>query len=185
MAGVLAFTPTADGVYIVGVETTLKLITLDADKFNAYLISDGLPHIYALRAKEKALDQPGKERYSKSPKALVKVGDGNAGDPCREVGLPLEVIPLQNPFGRKIGDALKVKVHFGGKPLADAHLGWSHPGDGESPAGTARTDAEGEALIPVAKAGPMTIRLTHMTRPKAEDYEWESFWTTLTFRIAD
>jgi hypothetical protein len=29
----------------------------------------------------------------------------------------------------------------------------------------------------------MTIRLTHMTRPKTAEYEWESFWTTLTFRV--
>lgn len=185
LAGLLPFTPSADGVYIVAVETSPKLITLEADKFNAYLVSDGLPHIYALRAKEKSLDQPGTERYSKSPKALIRVGDGKAGDPCREVGLPLEIIPLQSPFERKIGHALKVKVHFRGKPLADANLGWSHPGDGESPAGTVRTNPKGEALIPIAKPGPMTIRLTHMTRPKHKDYEWESFWTTLTFQIAE
>jgi hypothetical protein len=29
----------------------------------------------------------------------------------------------------------------------------------------------------------MTLRLTHMTRPKTKDFEWESFWTTLTFRV--
>ena len=40
LAGLLPFTPATDGVYIVGVETTPKLITLDADKFNAYLVSD-------------------------------------------------------------------------------------------------------------------------------------------------
>lgn len=185
LTGVLPFTPAKVGVYIVAVETTPKLITLDADKFNAYLVSDGLAHIYALRAKEKSLDQPGKERYSKSPKALLQVGEGKAGDPCRMVGLPLEIVPVQNPFERKTGDVLKVKVLFHGKPLAEANLGWSHPGDGESPAGTARTNAKGEALIPIAKTGLMTIRLTHMTRPKHADYEWESFWTTLTFRIPD
>ncbi len=185
LTGLLPFTPAKAGVYIVAVETVPKLIALDADKFNAYLVSDGLAHIYGLRAKEKSLDQPGKERYSKSPKVLLQVGEGKAGDPCRSVGLPLEIVPVQNPFERKIGDALRVKVLFHRKPLADANLGWAHPGDGESPAGTARTNAEGEALIPIAKTGLMTIRLTHMTRPKHADYEWESFWTTLTFRIPD
>ena len=183
--GVLSFGPAGDGVYIVAVETTPKLIELDADKFNAYLVSDGLSHIYALRAKEKSLDQPGKERYSKSPKALVRVGDGKAGDPCRAVGQPLEIVPAQSPFDRKVGDTLKVNVLFRGKPLAEANLGWAHPGDGESPAGTVRTNGKGDALIPIAKAGLMAIRLTHMTRPKDKDYEWESFWTTLTFRIPE
>ena len=185
--GVLSFAPTGDGVYIVAVETTPKFIELDAEKFNAYLVSDGLSNIYALRAKEKSLDQPGKERYSKSPKALVGVGDGDgeAGDPCRAVGLPLEIVPVQSPFDRKVGDTLKVNVLFRGKPLAEANLGWAHPGDGESPAGTVRTNTKGEALIPIAKAGLIAIRLTHMTRPKDKDFEWESFWTTLTFRIPD
>ena len=48
-----------------------------------------------------------------------------------------------------------------------------------------RTNGKGDALIPIAKAGLMAIRLTHMTRPKDKDYEWESFWTTLTFRIPE
>ncbi|MFO0824785.1 MAG: hypothetical protein U0792_16985 [Gemmataceae bacterium] len=58
-------------------------------------------------------------------------------------------------------------------------------GGGEDPAGTARTDAKGETLIPLARPGLMTVRLTHMTCPKAKDYEWESFWTTLTFRLPE
>ena len=184
LAGLLPFTPAAAGVHVIAVETTPKIITLEADAFNAYLVGDGLEHVYRLRAKEKTLGEAGRERYSKFPKALVRVGDGKAGDPCRAVGLPLEIVPTQDPFGRKVGDTLKVKVLFRGKPLADANLGWMHPGD-ETPAGTVRTDSKGEALVPVAKTGLMSIRLTHMTRPKDKDFEWESFWTTLTFHIPD
>jgi hypothetical protein len=65
----------------------------------------------------------------------------------------------------------------------DFRVGWQHPGDGETARGTVRADAKGEALVPVAVAGLMTIRLTRMTRPRASDYEWESFWTTLTFLV--
>ena len=76
-----------------------------------------------------------------------------------------------------------MKVLFQGKPLDQANLGWHRPGDGDTPAGTVRTNAKGEALIPITEAGLITIRLTHMTRPKTAEYEWESFWTTLTWRI--
>lgn len=184
-SGLLRFEPDAAGVYVVAVETRPRVITLQADAFNAYLVSDGLPHIYQLRAKEKTLDKPARERYRKSPKALVRVGDGGKGDPCRVVGLPLEIVPLRDPFALKLGETLKVRVLFGGKPLPDANLGWDVPGDGESPSGTVRTDRAGEALVPIARTGLMTIRLTHMTRPKTDEYEWESIWTTLTFRIPD
>jgi hypothetical protein len=182
-SGLLRFTPDRPGVHTVAVETQAKVLALSADAFNAYLVSDGLPHVYRLRAREKTLDRPARERYSKSVKALLRVGTGGGGDPCRAVGLPLEVVPLRDPFGLRPGEALPVRVLFRGKPLAEANLGWQHPGDGDTARGTVRSDARGEALVPVARAGLMTIRLTHMTRPRTPDYEWESFWTTLTFRV--
>lgn len=185
VSGLMTFTSEKPGLYVVAVRTKPRVLTLEADKFNAYLVSDGLPHIYLLRAKEGTLHQPGKERYSKSPKVLVRVGTGGLHDPTRPVGLPLEIVPLADPFARKPGEALPVRVLFDGKPLAEANLGWDHPGDGDAPSGTVRTDAKGEALIPVTRAGLMTIRLTHMTRPKTAEYEWESFWTTLTWTVPE
>jgi uncharacterized GH25 family protein len=181
-SGLVEFTPAKPGVYVAVVETEPKLITLKAQAFNDYLISDGMPHIYLLRARENMLDQPGKERYSKYVKALIAVGDG-AGDPCRALGMTLEIVPLRDPLKVKVGETLPVRVLFQGKALAEANVGWQHPGDGETARGYVRADAKGEALIPVAKTGLMTMRLTHMTRPKTADYEWESYWTTLTFRV--
>lgn len=183
LSGLMQFTPNTPGVHIVSVVTRPRIIQLEADKFNAYLVSDGLPHIYLLRSKEKSLDKPGVERYSKSPKLLLKIGEGK-GDPCKPLDLPLEIVPLRDPFKSKVGDTLPVRVLLQGKALADANLGWDWPDEsGERPRGTARTDAKGEALIPLARGGLFTIRLTHMTRPKAADYEWESFWTTVTFEV--
>jgi lysophospholipase L1-like esterase len=185
LSGLVEFTPAQTGVYVLAVETKPRLITLAAGKFNDYLVADGLPHIYRLRAREKTLDQPGRERYSKYVKALVRVGDGRAGDPCRVAGLTLEIVPQRDPFAVRPGQALPVRVLFRGKPLAEANVGWQRPGDGAMARGYVRTDAHGEALIPIAGAGLMTIRLTHMTRPKAADHEWESFWATLTFHVPD
>jgi uncharacterized GH25 family protein len=184
-SGLLRFVPEHAGLHVVAVETQAKVISLEADKFNEYLVADGLPHIYRLRAKEQTLDQPARERYSKFPKALIQVGDAGAGDAAKALGLTLEIVPLANPFGLKPGDTLRVRVLFRNQPLADANLGWDHPDDGEPPSGTVRTDSRGEALVPIAHTGLMAIRLTHMTRPKQADYEWESFWTTLTFRVPD
>jgi uncharacterized GH25 family protein len=179
----LEFEPPQPGIHVIAVETTPKVLELDADRFNEYLVTDGLPHIFRLRAKEKSLNQPSRERYQKSPKALVAVGGNTAGAWDKVLGLPLEIEPMQNPFERKPGDTLRVRVLFKQNPLAGANLGWQRPGDGDTPIGYVRTDSRGEALIPIEKSGLMTIRLTHMTRPKTAEYEWESFWTTLTFRV--
>src|SRR5262249_49127775 len=64
-SGLLRFEPKHPGVYVAVVETQPRLIKLSAEKFNAYLVSDGLPHIYLLRSQEKTLDRPATERYSK------------------------------------------------------------------------------------------------------------------------
>lgn len=183
LVSLLRFDPTQPGVHVLAVETTPKIIELPADRFNEYLVTDGLPHIFRLRANEKILDKPGIERYRKSPKALIAVGDSKKGAWDKVLGLPLEIVPMQNPFLVKAGDTLRVKVLFQEKPLGQANLGWHRPGDGDTPGGTVRTNAKGEALIPISESGLITIRLTHMTRPKAADHEWESFWTTLTWRI--
>lgn len=173
----------APGINVIAVATTPRILELEADRFNEYLVTDGMPHIFRLRVKEKTLNQPAKERYRKSPTALVRIGNGAAGEWNKPLDLPLQIVPLQNPFECKAGDTLRVRVYFQKESLQGANLGWHRPGDGDTPGGTVRTDAKGEALIPIADAGLMTIRLTHMTRPKMPDYEWESFWTTLTFRI--
>jgi hypothetical protein len=182
-SGLLQLTPTKSGYYVGAVRTAPKLIQLDAAAFNEYLVTDGLLSIYRLRHREKTLDQPGRERYSKSPKFLMRLGAEEAGDPRAVLDLPLEIVPLQNPFRLATPCTLGIRVLFEGKPLADATVGWQRPGDGATPRGSVRTDAKGEALVPITGPGLMTVRLTHMTRPKKEDYEWESFWTSLTFRI--
>jgi hypothetical protein len=55
-SGLVRFEPGKPGIYVLAVETRPKLITLGADAFNTYLVSDGLAHIYRLRAREKTLD---------------------------------------------------------------------------------------------------------------------------------
>lgn len=188
-AGLLEFTPTEPGCHLLAVRTRPRVLELSADDFNSYLVADGLPHVFLQRAKDGTLRQPGRERYSKSPKLLLRVGQPLAdpaqpgGDPCRRLDLPLEITPLENPFAKMPGTALAVEVRFQGKPLAEANLGWDYPGPEPAPRGTVRTNAEGQALVPLARSGWMSIRLTHMTQPKTAEYEWESFWTSLTFEV--
>ncbi len=183
-SGLLRFQAAKPGVYVAAVQTQPRLLKLSAADFNAYLVADGLPHVYRQRVKDGTLDKPAVERYSKSPKVLVQVGQGGGGDPCRVLGLPLEIVPLRSPFALKPGEALPVRVLFQGKPLSEANVGWQGPGDGTA-RGYVRTDTHGAALVPVARPGLLTLRLTHMTRPNTPDYEWESFWTTLTFRVPE
>jgi hypothetical protein len=159
-------------------------IELEAEKFNDYLLHDGLGHVFATRMDDQELDQAATERYSKYTKALVSVGESSEGGAERKIlGQKLEILLLQNPFAIRTGDTLWAQVLFEGKPLDGANLCWDHPGNGEAFSGQTWTDGEGKALVPVARSGLMTLRLVHMTRPRTDEYEWESFWASFTFRI--
>ena len=99
------------------------------------------------------------------------------------MGLPVEIVPKVNPYKLKKGNNLEVTVLFQRKPLPDAEIAWSYPGIGEGFAGSKKTDAQGQASIPLEKEGPYVIRLTHMEWVKKPTHEWESYWTSLTFEV--
>jgi uncharacterized GH25 family protein len=171
------------GTYVLGVSLKPKEISLTAEEFNEYLLHDGLPNIYELRKKEGILDKDAVEHYSKYPKTIVQVGNKIDQVPTKPLNLPLEIVPAENPYNLKKGDDLKVKVLFKGNPLSEIELAWSFPGQGESFAGTTKTNSKGEATVPLTKIGPYVIRLTHMEWVKKQTHEWESYWASLTFEV--
>lgn len=180
------FVPDAPGAWIVATSTAPKLLPQEAKAFNDYLLHDGMPHVLAWRLDADELDEPAVERYSKFVKTLVPVGrDVDAARAASTpLGQKLEIVLLDDPLAARVGDTLRARVLFDGEPLPGAHLCWDLPGNGEAFGGSALTDAAGEALVPVVQPGLTTLRLVHMTRPRAADYEWESFWASFTVRIA-
>jgi uncharacterized GH25 family protein len=171
------------GSFVVAAALKPKEIKLTGKEFNEYLLADGLPNIYELRKKEGILEKDAVEYYSKYPKTIVQVGNKMDQSPTKPMGLPIEIVPKTNPYKRKKGDSLRVLVLFRGKPLPNCDIAWSYPGQGEEFAGSTKTDKEGEASIPLVKAGPYVIRLTHMEWVKKPTHEWESYWTSLTFEV--
>jgi uncharacterized GH25 family protein len=171
------------GTYMAAVSLHAKEIKLNAKDFNDYLLVDGLSAVYKLREKEGILDQDAVEYYSKYAKTIIQAGDEPDDTPLIPVGLPIEIVPGINPYRFKRGDHLKVTVLFGGKPLAEAELAWSFPGQGESFAGATKTDQKGNAVVPLTRSGAYVIRLTHMEWVKKKTHQWESYWASLTFNV--
>lgn len=93
-----------------------------------------------------------------------------ADAPWQEVlGHDLELVPLSDPAKAKPGEALKVKVMFRGKPLSDAEV---ERGDGKTVVAEKdipkfKTNADGVAAIPIAKAGPHLLVIDHRAAPSA------------------
>ena len=171
------------GTFVIAASLKPKEIKLTGKEFNEYLLADGLPNIYELRKKEGILDKDAVEYYSKYPKTIIQVGNKIDDSPTKPIGLPIEIVPMVNPYELKKGDELEVLVLYQGIPLPNAEIAWSYPGRGEEFAGSTKTDEKGQASIPLIKTGPYVIRLTHMEWIKKPTHEWESYWTSLTFEV--
>ena len=138
-----------------------------------------LPQRYTLRT------LPGRERYSKYARALLRNGAKSTPFFQQPSGLIIEIIPTADPYSLKPGDQLPVQVLFRSKPAANLHMeaSWAHGSETKS-VSAGRTDANGRLTVTLPEAGLWrlhTIKMERCADPAAAD--WESFWSSLTFEL--
>ncbi|MBV9566273.1 MAG: DUF4198 domain-containing protein [Bradyrhizobium sp.] len=85
------------------------------------------------------------------------------------VGHDIELVPLSDPAGVKVGENLKVRVLFHGQPLSGGKV---ERGDGktavpENDIPKFDTDADGVATIPIVQGGPHLLVIDHRVSPSA------------------
>ena len=188
----LTFETGSAGTYTIGVSTGARVIPLTGPEFTEYLVHEGLVDEIAQREAAGESNDDAAERYSKHVKAIVQVGDDRSGEWAKELGYPVEIIPLRNPYDLVVGDELQVRFLRAGEPVENALLYANyefnpHSHDdagGHTEAVEARTDADGVATIPLVGGGRWYIRTIHMVEtPSEADIDYESNWATLTFQI--
>ena len=186
----LNFRTGEEGTYVIGVSTAAKTIELSAEDFNTYLEHDGVLDVLEARKKEETLDKPALELYSKHVKAIYQVGDERSNSFRHKMDYPIEIVPRQNPYDLKKGDAIDVLVLRDGNPVAHQLVYASHAGyHGHDDAGAhieavkTRTDEKGMAHVTLSESGVWYIRLIHMAKHPDPEIDYESNWATLTFEI--
>lgn len=173
--------PTVPGTALLIYEGTPRPIELPAERFEHYLAEEGLEAIVAERARRGESALAGRERYSRSVKALVQVGPGELRD--RAVGLPLELV-IDGAFGPKLSATLL----WQGRPAADALVeAIALEGLAGEPARLgARTDAAGRVSFTLPRGGRWMLATVHMERHQpGADAEWRSTWTSLAFELLE
>lgn len=123
-----------------------------------------------------------RERYSRYLKSLLQAGSRHDETYKRELGFALEIIPLANPYELKVGDSVKVKVLFEGKPLPNAKVFADNREAGSTRTQQARTTPDGIAALELDRSGFWLVRLVHMRRcADVAEADWESFWAAYSF----
>src|SRR5262245_52481255 len=172
------------GNYWVALERASLTITLAADKFNRYLEEEGLASILQARRQAKEEGQPGRERYARYLKCLLRAG-GTGNEAWKKVvGHRLEIVPLADPHEAGTRGSLKIRLLFEGKPLSNAALFALRKDGKQVTEQKLRTAKDGTAEVRLTGRGIWLLRMVHMRRCAGRtDADWESFWTSLTFEL--
>lgn len=173
---------TRAGTHLIAFDSQPARLTLSADKFHAYLHEEGLDDIIARREQAGTASQPGRERYRRHVKTLLRVGGKSDATYATQTGQRLEILPLSDPLRSRAGDTQGFRILFDGQPLAGALVKAWHRQGAQTMQIRTRTTAQGDAHFALPYAGPWMISVVHMIAAEGdEDVDWDSFWGNLTF----
>ena len=170
---------------MLALERNWSYIKLEPQKFEDYLREDGMDYIIDERKRLDETNKEGRERYSRFIKTLLQVGNKTDVTYKKVVGLKHEIVPLENPYTKKVGDSLKFQILFDGKPLVNrAVFADNRLGDKISNQ-KLTTDKNGRITVKINQSGLWLIRLVVMQRCKIDcaEADWESFWSAFSFGV--
>lgn len=192
-AGVIR--PEEPGRYVIAYRSTDARSELPADRFESYLLEEGLETIRDLRRERGEAESPGTELFSRAVKTLVRVealpsaDAANAvKDPApepeafdRRLGLRLELTAESDPLAWRDGGELPFRLWFEDEPIAGVRVdAVSLDRPGMSLEG--RTDEDGGVSFVLPHGGRWFVSAVHMVEaPEGAAQDWQSIWSTLSF----
>ncbi len=173
------------GNYMFALERNWSFISLALKDFEEYLREDGMEYIIAEREKLGESGKIASERYSRFLKTLLQVGDKHDATFKKIAGMKLEIVPLENPYAKKVGDNLKLQVLFDGKPIADKTVFANNRETTDISTQKLKTDKNGKFSVKLDRKGVWLIRLVFMQRCQTDckEADCESFWGSFSFGI--
>lgn len=175
---------TRAGTHMIAFDSFPAGITLEAGKFEAYLHDEGLDQIIEQRQQKGASALPGRERFRRVTKTLMRVGGKSDDTFALRTGQRLEMVPLVDPSATPPGKELRFKLFFDNKPVAGALLrAWHHNGK-QTIAIRAITDPDGFVTFTLPYAGSWMISTVYMIPAEnTTEADWDSFWGNLMFEV--
>ena len=172
------------GSHVLAYESHPSQVTLEAGKFHAYLHDEGLDWVVKQREAAGTAATPGRERFRRSAKALLKVGGASDGASTRSTGQKIEILPLDDPLASAPGATLRFQLLFDGQPRPGLLVKAWHKQGGQVTTVRATTDAQGRVALTLPLAGNWMLNAVHMVPATgAADIDWDSYWASLTFAI--
>ena len=175
---------TRAGTHLIAFDSFPSAITIEAGKFDAYLHDEGLDQIVTLRQQQGKSALPGRERFRRITKTLLRAGGIADRTYALRTGQRLELVPLIDPTATVAGRPLRFKLFFDDKPLAGALLRAWHHHDNQTISIRAISGADGIVNFTLPYSGSWMISTVHMIAAvDSADIDWDSFWGNLMFEV--
>lgn len=169
------------GTTVVAYESRGSVAELDTAAMERYVDEEGIAsQLPAGWRREGTV----RDRFARSVKSLLVAGGDSAGH-ARVAGLPLELVPLDDPARWGADGALRLRL---------LHRGVAAPGVRVTAISrldpqiriTATTDAEGAVALAPGSPGDWLVKAVRIVPAEAATgADYESLWTSLTFRAGD
>ena len=169
------------GNYLFALASKPSYIELEAKAFNDYLKEDGMNNILDYRISNKLDGKRSREFYQRCAKSLIQVAGKNDETYKLNTGMPLEIIPQENPY--ESNGELEVYFDFKGKPLENYQVRtWCKKNGKLIVKAFHKTNERGIAILPIKESGEWMISVVKMELSKVTDKaDYESYWGSYTF----
>lgn len=175
---------TRAGTHLIAFDSHPSKIAMTPGKFHAYLHDEGLDAIVQQREAAGTAGMPGRERFRRNVKTLLRAGGKSDATYAVRTGQRLEIVPLADPFAKAAGDTVNFSIFFDGKPVPGTLLKAWHKRDGQTMIIKAHATAEGRAAFTLPYAGTWMISAVHMIpATDTQEADWDSYWGNLTFEL--
>ncbi|MGZ2257868.1 DUF4198 domain-containing protein [Roseobacter sp. A03A-229] len=182
--------PGTEGLLVVLHETEPSRLTYKTwDKFLKFAAHKDFPNAASDHEAAGWPKEGFRESYTRHAKSLIAVGAGEGQD--RAFGLATEFVALSNPYDAGFDGQMRVRLLYRERPRGDAQIEvFDRAPDGAVTVSLTRTDAAGEATIPVLP-GHSYLFDAVVLRPSVEAGTaerapvWETLWAALTFSVPE
>jgi uncharacterized GH25 family protein len=114
-------------------------------------------------------------------KTIIQVGDELSASCLKPTKLPLDIIPLENPYDPELEDSLKFLVKFNGAPLKGQMVQIWHRENNHMEEMERSTDSSGIISVPLEKSGKWMLSTVNMIRTTEIPTREQSFWGSCTW----
>jgi uncharacterized GH25 family protein len=176
----------APGTYVLALATDNRAYSRQsAQRFNVYLETEGLTPALEHRARTQQTHVDGFERYSRAAKSIVLVGEPSVQSQphvTKPMGLPLEIVPVVNPYGEPRPTSFPVRVVYDGHTLAGALVKLMNLEQDLVPVQARRSDTMGLATFSMPQTGSWLVSVVWTKRlDSSSEADFETIFASLTF----